>query len=123
MLVAGCRSIFALKAARRSHTPRTVSSFRATGRPGNQHFVVDQLSFGFATVLAIKPFDAARRINELLLAREERMAVGTNLKTYLGFSRASLPRLAARAMDRRIYILWMNIRLHCMLLSGIFLLP
>jgi hypothetical protein len=110
-------------AAKGSHFLRTLSSSRATGRPGNQYFVVDRLSFGFTAVLAIKPFDAARRVNELLRAREEGVAVGTNLKTDLGFGRASLPRLAARAMDRRIYILWMNIRLHCMLLSGIFLLP
>jgi hypothetical protein len=93
----------------------------ATGRSGNQYWVVNQLSFGFATVLAIKPFDATRRVNELLLARKERVAVRTNLQANLRLGRAGLPRLAARAMDRRVHILRMNIRLHGMLLSGIFL--
>jgi hypothetical protein len=94
----------------------------ATGRPGNQYSVVNQLSFGFAPVLAIKPLDATRRIDELLLTRKERMTVRTNLKANLRLCRASLPRLAARAMHRSVHVFWMNIRLHGMLLSGIFLL-
>jgi hypothetical protein len=95
--------------------------FEATGRPGNQYLIVDKLSFGFTTVLAVKSFDATRRVDEFLLARKERMAIRTNLKANLRLGRASLPRLAARAMDRRVHVLWMNIRFHGMLLSGIIL--
>jgi hypothetical protein len=35
----------------------------ATGRPGNQYLIVNQLSFGFTTVLTIKPFDATCRVD------------------------------------------------------------
>jgi len=85
----------------------------ATGDPGNQYFVVDQLSFGcFTTVFAIEPLDAACRVNELLLAREKRVAIRANLKANFRLRRASLPRLAARAMHGRVHILRMNIWLH-----------
>ena len=73
-------------------------SRRGDRRPGNQYSVVDELSFGLATVLAIESLDAARRIDQLLLAREERVAVRADLKPNLRFGRARLPRLAARAM-------------------------
>jgi hypothetical protein len=88
-----------------------ISSFYAGG-PGNQNRTVEQLSFCLAPVLAIEPLDAARRVDELLFACEKRVAVRANLKSDFGLGRARLPRLAASAMNCRVHILWMNIRLH-----------
>ena len=82
------------------------------GGPGNQYCVVDQLSFGLTAVFAIEPFDAARSVDQLLLAGEERMAIGTYLEPDLRLCRPGLPRLAACAMHGRVHVLWMNIRLH-----------
>ena len=47
----------------------------------NQYQAVDQLSFGFASVLAVEALDAACGIHQLLFAGEERMTTGTNLKS------------------------------------------
>jgi hypothetical protein len=78
----------------------------------NQYLVVANLSFGFATVLAIKSLDAARRVNELLLAGKERVAIRAYFQSNFGLGRARLPRLAARAMHRRVHVFRMNVRLH-----------
>ena len=80
-MVAECRFDFSLPALLEflSRTWRA----DATGGPGNQYSVVDQLSFGFSTVLTIEPFDAARSVNQLLFAGEEWMAIGTYLKSDL----------------------------------------
>jgi hypothetical protein len=48
---------------------------RAAKDPDNQYSVLARLSFGLTTVLAIEPFDATCRIDQLLFAGKERVAV------------------------------------------------
>jgi hypothetical protein len=50
------------------------------GGTGNQYSAVDQLSFGLAAVLAIESFNAARSVDQFLLAGKERVAAGTYFK-------------------------------------------
>jgi hypothetical protein len=85
----------------------------ATGRPGNQCLIVDQLSFGLATVFTIKALHSARGIDELLLAGEERMATRAYLEPYLRLGRARLPGFAARTVHSCGYVFGMNISFHC----------
>src|SRR5688572_18017011 len=49
--------------------------------------------------LLVEPFDPALGIDQLLPAREERMAGGTDLKVQLGLGRPRLERVAAGATD------------------------
>ena len=80
--------------------------------PGNHYLTVDHLSFGLATVLTIETLDAAGGVNKLLLAGEEGVAVRTYLKTDLRLRGSRLPRLTARAMNGRGYVLRMDVWLH-----------
>src|SRR6185436_20702324 len=82
------------------------------GGPGNHYCVVDQLSFCFTAVLTIKSFDAAGGIDELLLAGEERMAIGTYFKPDFRLCRSSLPRFTAGAVHGRVHVFGMNVWLH-----------
>jgi hypothetical protein len=82
------------------------------GGPGNQYNTVNQLSFGLAAVLAVESFDAAGGVDQLLLAREKRVATGTYLEPDLRLGRTRLPRLTARAVNVGGNVLWMNISLH-----------
>lgn len=82
------------------------------GGTGNQDHTVKQLSFGLATVLAVESFDAAGRVNQLLLAGEKRMTTGTDLQPDFRLRRTRLPRLTACAVNGGGNIFWMNIRLH-----------
>jgi hypothetical protein len=108
----GCRFRFDFSHSACSALYERSVSF-ATGRPGNQCLIVDQLSFGLATVFTIKALHSARGIDELLLAGEERMATRAYLEPYLRLGRARLPGFAARAVHSCGYVLWMNISFHC----------
>ena len=59
--------------------------------------------------------DATRRIDETLLAREERMALRADVRVNLGLGGTSLERIAAGALDgrRRVYgvDVWFHFRL------------
>ena len=52
---------------------------------------------GLRAVLLREPLDAAFRVDQLLAAREERVAVRADFQVQLGLGRARLPRRAARA--------------------------
>lgn len=110
-MVAGCRFDFSHSACSRFSIENSQRA-DATGRPGNHYCVVDQLSFCLTAVPAIEPFDAARSVDQLLLACEERMAIGTDLKPDLRLRRPCLPRLTAGAMHGRVHVFWVNISLH-----------
>src|SRR5215212_9426137 len=60
----------------------------------------------------LETIDAAGRINKLLLAGEERMALRTELDAELLAGGAGRPRLAARAVDVDLLILRMNLWFH-----------
>src|ERR1044071_5712443 len=106
ILAAGCRLMFRYQSAHRSFKCER-SARRGDRRPGNQYSVVDDLSFGccLATVFAVETLDTSGCIYQLLLAREERVAVRANFKSNLRFCRARRPRLAARAVHSRVHVL------------------
>ena len=56
--------------------------------------------------------DATRRIDETLLAREERMALRADVRVNLGLGGTSLERIAAGALHSRRMILGMDISFH-----------
>jgi hypothetical protein len=56
--------------------------------------------------------DATRRIDETLLAREERMALRADVRMNLGLGGTSLERIAAGALHSRRMILGMDIGFH-----------
>ena len=56
--------------------------------------------------------DATRRIDETLLAREERMALRADVRVDLGLGGTSLERIAAGALHSRRMILGMDISFH-----------
>jgi hypothetical protein len=85
---------------------------RTTGRPGNQYLVVDELSFGFASVLAIEALDAACRVDQLLFPGEKRVATRADLEPDLRLGGSRLPRLSTSAVYGRIHVLRMNIGFH-----------
>lgn len=55
---------------------------------------------------------ASAGIHELLLAREKRMALGTNFNANIAFGRAGLDNFAASATYRGLLILGMDTFLH-----------
>src|SRR5688572_20433309 len=67
---------------------------------------------GLPLVLALEPLDAAGRVHELLLPREERMALGAHFHANLGPSRSSADDLAARTGNGRVHVVRMNTHLH-----------
>src|SRR5215472_12680668 len=64
-----------------------------------------------------EPLDTALGIDQLLLAREERMAVRADFKMQLFFGRACLPRRAARAPGVNVEVLRVNSFSHSVLLA------
>jgi len=91
---------------------RNSQQAKRPGGPGNQYYTVNQLSFGFAAVLAVKAFDSSRGVNQLLFAREKRVTAGTYFEPDLGLRRARLPRLTASAVNGGGNVFRMNVRLH-----------
>src|SRR5687768_7927663 len=67
---------------------------------------------GLPLVLALEPLDAAGRVHELLLSREERMALGAHFHANLGPGRSSADDLAARTGNGRVHVVRMNTHLH-----------
>jgi hypothetical protein len=63
-------------------------------------------------VFPLEALDAAGSVQELLLPREERMALGTHFDPDLRLGRSGVNDLAAIAGDRRIHVLGMNASLH-----------
>jgi len=63
-------------------------------------------------VFPLEALDAAGSVQELLLPREERMALGTHFDPDLRLGRPGVNDLAAIAGDRRIDVLGMNASLH-----------
>jgi hypothetical protein len=62
--------------------------------------------------LLAETLDTAGRIDEALLAREERMARRTNIGVDLSLCGTSLERIPARALDGRGRVLGMNVGFH-----------
>jgi hypothetical protein len=62
--------------------------------------------------LLAETLDAAGGIHQTLLAREERVARGTNVGVDLSLRRTSLERIPARALDRGRGVLGMNVGFH-----------
>ena len=78
----------------------------------NQLSFLDRTHRLGAAVAAREFLDAARGIDELLLAGEKRMAGGTDADSNVSFGRASVINRAARANDVGLLIIRMNVRLH-----------
>src|SRR3954469_879482 len=117
----GCRNCFQRSSRRlMAFWGAKVSAAEAHACPGNQYSVVVKLSFGLASVLAVKALDAPGGVHQLLLAGEERVAVRADFKANLRLGRARFPGRAASAMHVRRHVLRMNIWFHFVLLSGIF---
>src|SRR5215470_17030963 len=57
-------------------------------------------------------FDPAGRIDEFLLAREERVAFGADLHVNRRHRGAGLDHVAARADDLRLFVFWMDALFH-----------
>jgi hypothetical protein len=62
--------------------------------------------------LLAEALDAAGRVHQTLLAREERMACRAHVGVDLSLRRTSLKRIPARALDRRRGVLGMNVGFH-----------
>src|SRR5690606_26070598 len=67
---------------------------------------------GLGPVLLAEALHASGRVDQLLLAREERMAGSTDVEMDLVLGGASLERVAARTLDRGGSIHGMDICLH-----------
>src|SRR5471032_727111 len=63
-------------------------------------------------VALLEALDAAGCVDELGLAREERMAVRADLEAELGFRALGVPRVSARAVHGHIVVLGVNFFLH-----------
>src|SRR5215813_2484568 len=63
-------------------------------------------------VLPLEALNATGSIQELLLARKERMALGAHLHPDLGLGRSGMNDLSAGTRDRRIDVFGMNASLH-----------
>src|SRR6266511_2231518 len=86
---------------------RTVTTWRG-GQPCRPLPFRDRLPL----VLALETLDAACRVQELLLAGEERVTLGTHLHPDLGLGGAGVDDLPAVAGDRGVDVVGMNASLH-----------
>jgi len=67
----------------------------------------------FLAIATVKSIDAARRIDQLLLAGKERMARRTDFHVQIFlFGRARLETLATRASDCYFFVFWVNSGFH-----------
>ena len=62
----------------------------------------------------LETVNTAARVNELLLAGVERMALGADIHLHLFLGRAGLKSFTAYAANHALTILGMNIFLHCL---------
>src|SRR5256885_1977546 len=67
---------------------------------------------GFLRVALLEAIDTACRVDQLLLAGEEGMALRADLDAELFLGRARRPHFAARAMDLNLLILGMDLCFH-----------
>jgi hypothetical protein len=72
---------------------------------------------GLGPVLLAETLDATGRIEELLLAREEGMAIAADFNVNHRHSRARDKRIAARALDGRPLVFGVNPGFHCSILA------
>src|SRR5438132_9410589 len=87
----------------------------ATGARGTRVRTKEPLAAARAAGLLEAPLDAlhpAAGVDELLLARVERVALGADLDVQLGLRRARLERIPAGARHRRDLVLGVNAGLH-----------
>jgi hypothetical protein len=89
--------------------PACETGERRQGRLRHQREV--QL-LGFLGVPLLEAFNAARRVDVLLRAREERMTLRADADTHVFVRGPSLDDAAARTVDDRIDIFWMNLCFH-----------
>src|SRR5437762_7261081 len=68
-------------------------------------------------VPALEPLDASAGVDQLLLARVERVALRAQLDVELGLRRARLERVPARAANDCLYVRGMDLGLHRFFLS------
>ena len=67
----------------------------------------------FLAIATVKSIDAARRIDQLLLASKERMARRTDFHVQIFlFGRARLETLATRTSDCNLFVFWVNSGFH-----------
>jgi hypothetical protein len=66
-----------------------------------------------AGITLAEALDATGSINNLLLSREEGMAVGADFDVELVFGRPGIDHIAAQAGDRAVDVIRMNVVLHC----------
>ena len=88
--------------------------------PGDLHGLRGGLPLlrGLRAELLVEPLDAAFGVDQLLTSGEERMAVRADFEVELGFRRARLEGVAARAASLDLLVLRVNPFLHCLLLRG-----
>ena len=68
---------------------------------------------GFLAIALVEPINASRRVDQLLLTGEERVASGANFDVQVAFfGRASLECLAASAGNVNFYVFRMNSWFH-----------
>jgi hypothetical protein len=67
---------------------------------------------GFLGVPFPEAFNAARRVDVLLRAREERMTLRADADTHVFVCGPGLDDVAARAVDDGIDVFWMNLCFH-----------
>ena len=65
----------------------------------------------------VEAVDAALDVEEMLLAREERVALCAHFDAQLGLCRSGHERVATRTVDRRLDVLRMDLVFHGLLLS------
>ena len=75
-------------------------------------------SVRFSSVLETEPFNAARGVQQLLLPRKERVAIGADVQMQFRNGGAGLPAIAAGTMNSRRCVFGMNFRLHFCLWSS-----
>src|SRR5947209_18172081 len=75
---------------------------------------------GPASVLLLEALDAPARVDELLLARVEGVALRADLDLQFGFGRLGLERVSAGAADGRQHVVGMDARLQGMPLLSCF---
>src|SRR5437588_4078641 len=86
-----------------------VRALDARGRLGGR--------FRLLAVALVEAVDSARRVNQLLLACEERVALRADFDVYVALlRRARLERVAAGAVNRDVVVVWMNSLLHFLFL-------
>src|SRR6187401_1924794 len=100
---------------------RVMESERPAHRPAVLRTVVVVLAADLPLQALLEPLDLTGRVDDVLRAREERVAVAADVDAQLLSRRPDRPFATARAaVDLRFVILGMDIRLHGCLSSDVF---